>query len=119
MKIKFISIIFLLIFLSKYVKTQYISNNIQIDLRTQFVMLVNKTESAKNFNLPILSLLIFSLFGTFGNGLVCFTIWRDQKLHTKTNYYLFSLAIADLAVCAIVIPLAIVQDFYGKFCFHF
>jgi hypothetical protein len=71
---------------------------------------------AKNerYNWFVLSLSLFSIFGMFGNVLVCMTIRRDPALQTKTNYYLFSLAIADLAVCLIVIPLSIIQDFSGK-----
>jgi hypothetical protein len=65
-------------------------------------------------NWYVLPLISFSLFGIFGNILVCLTIKRDQSLQTKTNYYLFSLALADLAVCVIVLPFSIVQDFYGK-----
>lgn len=70
---------------------------------------------ADSYNWPILTLSVFSIFGVFGNILVCLTIKRDQDLQTKTNFYLFSLAIADLAVCLIVIPLSIIQDFSGKF----
>ena len=66
------------------------------------------------YNWYVLPLISFALFGIFGNILVCLTIKRDQSLQTKTNYYLFSLALADLAVCVIVLPLSIVQDFYGN-----
>jgi hypothetical protein len=65
------------------------------------------------YNWHVLFLSIFSITGAFGNILVCMTIRRDSALQTKTNYYLFSLAIADLAVCLIVIPLSIIQDFSG------
>jgi hypothetical protein len=67
------------------------------------------------YNWPFLSLSLFSIFGILGNFLVCITIKRDPSLQTKTNYYLFSLAITDLAVCVIVIPLSIIQDFSSKF----
>lgn len=66
-----------------------------------------------SYNWSVLGLSLFSIFGIFGNILVCMTIRRDPALQTKTNYYLFSLAIADLAVCLIVIPLSIIQDFSG------
>ena len=79
------------------------------NLTTNHTFLINKTR-----NWSVLSMSIFSVFGILGNILVCLTIKRDQKLQTKTNYYLFSLAITDLAVCAFVLPLAIVQDFYGN-----
>ena len=77
----------------------------------------NNTDTLKVRNWPVLSLSIFSVFGILGNVLVCLTIKRDNKLQTKTNYYLFSLAITDLAVCSFVLPLAIVQDFFGKLIF--
>jgi len=65
-------------------------------------------------NWPVLGLSLFSVFGLFGNVLVCLTIRRDQSLQTKTNFYLFSLAMADLAVCVVVLPFSIIQDFYSK-----
>lgn len=71
-------------------------------------------DASMGYNWPVLGLAIFSVSGILGNLLVCVTIIRDQKLQTKTNYYLFSLAIADLAVCVIVIPLSTIQDFLGK-----
>lgn len=67
-----------------------------------------------SYNWPVLTLSVFSIFGILGNILVCLTIKRDQDLQTKTNFYLFSLAFADLAVCLIVIPLSIIQDFSSK-----
>lgn len=77
----------------------------------------NQTDSLRVRNWPVLSMGVFSVFGILGNILVCLTIKRDNKLQTKTNYYLFSLAITDLAVCAFVLPLAIIQDLFGKLIF--
>lgn len=77
------------------------------------------TDMIRTRNWPVLGMSLFSLFGVVGNILVCLTIKRDAKLQTKTNYYLFSLAITDLAVCAFVLPLAIIQDFFGSFFFTF
>lgn len=74
----------------------------------------NRTSHIETNNWPVLGLSMFSVFGLFGNVLVCLTIHRDQSLQTKTNFYLFSLAIADLAVCVIVVPFSIIQDFYSK-----
>jgi hypothetical protein len=74
---------------------------------------LNNTEFIRPKNWPVLGMSVFSMLGILGNILVCLTIRRDNKLQTKTNYYLFSLAIADLAVCSFVLPLAIVQDFFG------
>ena len=70
------------------------------------------TNAYKNW--PVLSLSVFSLFGIFGNMLVLKTIRRDHSLQTSVNLYLFSLAIADFAVCLIVIPFSLIQDFTGN-----
>ncbi|CAP34113.1 Protein CBR-SER-1 [Caenorhabditis briggsae] len=57
------------------------------------------------FLLPVLCLI-----GLVGNFLVCVAIATDRRLHNVTNYFLFSLALADLLVCCIVMPLSIVVE---------
>ena len=57
------------------------------------------------FFLPLLSVL-----GFIGNSLVCIAIYTDRRLHNVTNYFLFSLAIADLLVCALVMPISIIAE---------
>ena len=74
----------------------------------------NTRERGLNLNWPVVLLFIFPVFGTIGNYLVCCAIIRDQSLQTHTNFYLFSLAISDLAVSLIVAPLAIINNFLGK-----
>lgn len=103
----FISL-FVLFKLSKAIN----SSEIQINNNT----FVNNTITIKffKFNWPVLLFSIFPICGLFGNYLVCCAILRDQTLQTRTNFYLFSLAITDLAVCLVVAPLSIVKDFLGK-----
>lgn len=36
------------------------------------------------------------LTGILGNAFTCIVIIRNKRMHTATNYYLFSLAISDL-----------------------
>lgn len=80
-------------------------------------IITQENQKINNYNWHVLSLGLFSITGAFGNILVCMTIRRDPALQTKTNYYLFSLAIADLAVCLLVIPFSIIQDFSGNYKF--
>nr|CAD2137295.1 unnamed protein product [Meloidogyne enterolobii] len=47
----------------------------------------------------------FSLATTIGNALVMLSICVDKKLQTISNYFLFSLAVADLTIGLISIPL--------------
>ncbi|CAF1308464.1 unnamed protein product [Rotaria sordida] len=64
-------------------------------------------------NWPALFLLFFSIFGIVGNLLVCLAIGTERRLHNRTNWFLFSLALADMLVSGVVIPLAIVKEFTG------
>ena len=42
--------------------------------------------------------LVLAILGIFGNLSVCFVIFRIPSMRSATNYYLFSLAIADLLI---------------------
>lgn len=56
---------------------------------------------------------IICIFGLAGNILVCVAIIRFRHLRTVTNFLLVSLAVADSAVCLIVMPLAAFQEING------
>lgn len=60
--------------------------------------------------LALLILPILCVTGLIGNVLVCIAIWTDRRLHNVTNYFLFSLALADMLVCMVVMPLAILVE---------
>lgn len=64
-------------------------------------------------NWPVLGLSGLAVFGALGNLLVCASISLDRRLQTVTNWFLFSLAIADCLVSLIVLPLSIVKEFQG------
>ena len=81
------------------------------------INLTNTTIQSSNtnhLNWPILILSILAVTGTLGNLLVCVSISLDKQLQTVTNWFLFSLAIADCLVSLIVLPLSIIKDFQGK-----
>jgi len=44
-----------------------------------------------------------------GNLLVIWTVWRNTHMHTVTNYYIVNLAISDLLVASIVMPLKLLE----------
>jgi hypothetical protein len=69
--------------------------------------------NTNKLNWPVLFLSILAIFGTLGNLLVCAAISLDKQLQTVTNWFLFSLAIADCLVSLIVLPLSIIKDFQG------
>ncbi|XP_071538153.1 uncharacterized protein [Panulirus ornatus] len=54
-----------------------------------------------------LLLLLFPVFTVFGNILVLMSVYRERSLQTVTNYFIVSLALADLLLASIVMPFAV------------
>lgn len=54
-----------------------------------------------------LILFFFPLLTVFGNVLVILSVYRERTLQTATNYFIISLAIADLLVATLVMPFAV------------
>uniref|UniRef100_A0AAZ1XFJ2 G-protein coupled receptors family 1 profile domain-containing protein n=1 Tax=Oreochromis aureus TaxID=47969 RepID=A0AAZ1XFJ2_OREAU len=69
-------------------------------------------EDKHNISLKLFffQLLVIAFFSTTGNLLVCVAVGLNRKLRTVTNYFLVSLAVADICVGAIAIPCAILTD---------
>ncbi|PNI70389.1 NMUR1 isoform 1 [Pan troglodytes] len=57
-------------------------------------------------------LLIF-VVGAVGNGLTCLVILRHKAMRTPTNYYLFSLAVSDLLVLLVGLPLELYEMWHN------
>lgn len=57
---------------------------------------------------------VFIVAGGLGNILVCLAVGLDRKLHNVTNYFLLSLAVADLLVSLFVMPLGAIPGFLGE-----
>lgn len=63
--------------------------------------------------------LVLVLGTAAGNILVCLAIAWERRLQNVTNYFLMSLAITDLMVAILVMPLGILTLYKGKcICFH-
>jgi len=59
------------------------------------------------YNYWSLVLLVFPVLTVFGNVLVVLSVYRERSLQTVTNYFIVSLAIADIMVAILVMPLAV------------
>ncbi|XP_019934165.2 D(4) dopamine receptor-like [Paralichthys olivaceus] len=68
--------------------------------------------TASGHNLPALLfgvLLIVVIIG--GNLLVCLSVFTEKALKTTTNYFIVSLAVADLMLAVLVLPLFVFSEF--------
>ncbi|ROJ13862.1 Neuromedin-U receptor 2 [Anabarilius grahami] len=62
------------------------------------------------FFLPMcVTYLLIFIVGVLGNSLTCIVIARHRVMRTTTNYYLFSLAISDLLVLLLGLPLELYE----------
>lgn len=61
--------------------------------------------------------LLIAVFSVLGNVLVCWAVCLNSNLQTITNFFVVSLAVADIAVGVLAIPfsIAISTGFCSKF----
>ncbi|KAF4081561.1 hypothetical protein AMELA_G00162630 [Ameiurus melas] len=68
--------------------------------------------SATNYNFPALIFGILLIIVIIcGNLLVCLSVYREKALKTTTNYFIVSLAVADLLLAVLVLPLFVYAEF--------
>ncbi|KAI5705796.1 hypothetical protein M8J76_012431 [Diaphorina citri] len=67
-------------------------------------------ELAQQRTLLVSTLSLFSLVTVFGNALVMIAVVRERYLHTSTNYFIMSLALADCLVGLVVMPFSALYE---------
>lgn len=72
------------------------------------------SNSPKGFDWSFLFVTFFIFAGGLGNILVCLAVALDRRLQNVTNYFLFSLAVADLLVSLFVMPMGAIPTFLGE-----
>ncbi|KAK9542262.1 hypothetical protein VZT92_000137 [Zoarces viviparus] len=84
------------------------------DISTDFNNDTLPEAAVADFNFPALIfgvLLIVVIAG--GNVLVCLSVYLEKALKTTTNYFIVSLAFADLLLAVLVLPLFVYAEFQG------
>ena len=79
----------------------------QITAPPGFPKYLHQPLGATVFQITLWSTIV--LLGVIGNLLVCTAILRNPKMKTSMNFYLLSLAIADLGVLLIIYPLVLLK----------
>ncbi|CAH1796945.1 unnamed protein product [Owenia fusiformis] len=82
----------------------------------------NSSQNNTNFSNEIvkpwaLLLCIFPMLTVFGNILVVQSVYYDKNLRNVTNYFIVSLAVADICVAVLVMPLAVYVEVVGVWTF--
>lgn len=75
-------------------------------------------DAMTQWNWRVVPLVLLVAAGIVGNTLVCASVAIERRLHSVTNYFLVSLAVADLFVSLVVMPCCIVQEFIGQSAFY-
>ncbi|XP_057693381.1 dopamine receptor D4b [Corythoichthys intestinalis] len=67
-----------------------------------------------HYNFPALVFgILLIMVVIFGNVLVCISVYSEKALKTTTNYFIVSLAFADLLLAVLVLPLFVYAEFQG------
>lgn len=82
----------------------------------QLKVIVDENQKTKSIDNYWALLALFLVLATAaGNILVCLAITWERRLQNVTNYFLMSLAITDLMVAILVMPLGILTLVRGEF----
>lgn len=83
--------------------------------QSRLSVVIERGVANHHFDWSFLFVAVFIAAGGLGNILVCLAVGLDRRLHNLTNYFLLSLAVADLLVSLFVMPLSAIHGFLGKF----
>lgn len=71
----------------------------------------NDANNINALNVPYTTLeILVAIFAMVGNAMVIIVFYRERRLRRRTNYYIVSLALADLLVGLLGIPFAILAS---------
>lgn len=74
----------------------------------------NEVALTEGLRLSALCLGVIVLATAVGNILLCLAVMTERRLQNMTNYFLTSLAVCDLLVAVLVMPLGLVVELFGK-----
>lgn len=76
-----------------------------------------ETETTGKIVLKAISLVIYIVVGTYGNGRTIYTIWSDQRMQMALNTFISVVSLCDLAMCVFIMPFALISLVNGQWMF--
>uniref|UniRef100_A0A4W5JI75 Dopamine receptor D4a n=1 Tax=Hucho hucho TaxID=62062 RepID=A0A4W5JI75_9TELE len=86
------------------------TTGLNLTLQCGLINTAQTRDTDYNFPALILGILLMVVI-ICGNLLVCLSVYREKALKTTTNYFIVSLAVADLMLAVLVLPLFIYVEF--------
>lgn len=78
---------------------------------------IEDTRSLLEVIIQTITAAITTIASLIGNCLVCLALYRNRRLRTVTNFYVLSLAIADLTVASLVYPFSTMASGFRRWPF--
>lgn len=78
------------------------------------IALPSASASTNNTMIPSLKVFFYSLYififiiGMIGNVIVCYVVLRNKHMQTVTNIFIMNLALSDILLCLLGIPLTVI-----------
>lgn len=79
-----------------------------------------RTDLINNYIVQIAFCLIYStifIIGVFGNVLVCYVVFRNRAMQTVTNLFITNLALSDILLCLLAVPITPLYTFLQRWVF--
>ncbi|KAF6204832.1 hypothetical protein GE061_018995 [Apolygus lucorum] len=94
---------------SRYVERIMVNDSLEANWSSWLNNSLNATlgDDEPERNYWALVLVLFPFLTLFGNVLVILAVYRERSLQSATNYFIVSLALADLLVAVVVMPFAV------------
>ncbi|KAG8034728.1 hypothetical protein G9C98_007804 [Cotesia typhae] len=99
-------------------------NNNNINKYNNILLNNSVTQYGEEFTTSLYIKLIFYflyslifILGVFGNILVCYVVARNQDMQTVTNLFITNLAVSDILLCMLAVPLTPLYTFLGGWVF--
>lgn len=90
-------------------------NNMSYETAENVSPLASRSTDAKGVEFA--TAVLINVVAFFGNMLVCIAIWRNSRLRSVTGFFILSLALSDVLMATLCMPLSVAASLEGKWIF--